>query len=286
LELDPRDPRLVSEYDQLRVKLNDPIAERLAFLEDKIALVLQRDDCTVALAAMHNLAGQPAKALEILTSRRYHPWEGGEGSVLRQFTHAHLLLGRQALASGDPAKALAHFSGAMDTPASLGEAYHLLQAKADVNYWTGMAMKALGRSDEAESHFAACAGEAGDFAGMAVVEHSPLSYYRGLALRELGRGGEADAVFESMRSFAQEKLGETARIDYFATSLPNLLVFEEDLQAQRDSEFHLLIALACHGLGDSAGARSALAATLAFARTNQHAAELSDRPEVGPCLPE
>lgn len=275
MELDPGDPRLVSEYDQLRAKLNDPVADRLAFLEDKIALVLERDDCTVALATLHNLSGQPEKALELLTSRRFHPWEGGEGSVLRQFTHAHILLGRKALAAGDPATALSHFSGAMDTPASLGEAYHLLQAKADVNYWTGMAMKALGRDDEAESHFAACAGEAGDFTGMAVVDHSPLSYYRGLALRELGRGGEAHAVFESMKSFAQGKLGETARIDYFATSLPNLLVFHEDLQAQWDSEFHLLVALACHGVGDAAGARSALAKTQAFTNANQRAADLA-----------
>jgi tetratricopeptide (TPR) repeat protein len=275
LALDPGDPRLVSEYDQLRAKLNDPVADRLRFLEDHLELVLLRDDCTVALATLHNLSGYPEKALEILTSRRFHPWEGGEGSVLRQFTNAHLLLGRRALAAGGPATALAHFSGAMETPASLGEAYHLLQAKADVNYWIGMALKLLGRVEEAEAHFSACAGEDGDFSDMAVIAHSPLSYYRGLALRELGRGEEANAVLEGLKSYARQKLGETARIDYFATSLPNLLVFDEDLQAQRDSEFHLLVALACHGLGDAEGARSALAKTLAFTNANQRAADLA-----------
>ena len=38
-------------------------------------------------------------------------------------------------------------------------------------------------------------------------------------------------------------------------SLPNLLVFEEDLQARRDAEHRLLIALAHHGLGNMAEAR-------------------------------
>jgi tetratricopeptide (TPR) repeat protein len=274
LELDPVDPRLVSEYDQLCAKLNDPLAERLAFLTRHADLVLQRDDCTVALAALHNLTGNPATALNIVTSRRFHPWEGGEGSVLRQFTTARIALGRTALAAGDGETALQHFTGAMDTPDNLGEAYHLLQAKADVNYWIGMALKQLGRTAEAAQHFTLSATEAGDFAEMAVTAHSPLSYFRGLSLRELGREADAATVFTELKAFAESKLKETAKIDYFATSLPNLLVFEEDLQARRDAENQLLIALACHGLGDPAGATAALEQTLAFTNSDQRAADL------------
>lgn len=276
MQLDSADPRLVSEYDQLRAKLNDPLAERLAFLEEKRELVLQRDDCTVSLAGLLNLTGNPAKALEIVTSRRFHPWEGGEGAVLRQFTQAHLRLGRAALENGDAESALRHFTGAMDAPESLGEAYHLLQAKADVNYWIGRALKVLGRDEEAVKHFTESANEAGDFADMAVTAHSPLSYYRGLSLRELGSEDKARAVFEDLALFAEARLGETARIDYFATSLPNLLVFDEDLQARRNAEHHLLIALAKHGLGDTAAAKAALEKSLAFTHADPHAADLAD----------
>ena len=274
ISLNPADPRLVSEYDQLRAKLNDSLEERLAFLEGALDRVLQRDDCTVALASLHNLTGNPAKALEIVTSRRFHPWEGGEGAVLRQFTQAHLKLGRAALENGDTEAALRHFTGAMDAPQSLGEAYHLLQAKADVNTWIGRALKAIGRHEEAEKHFLESANEAGDFADMAVTAHSPLSYYRGLSLRELGRENDARALFQDLESFAQAKLQEPASIDYFATSLPNLLVFDEDLQARRDAENHLLIALASHGLGDTDGAKSALEKSLAFTNADPHAADL------------
>ena len=77
---------------------------------------MQRDDCTLALATLYNLTGKPEQALAILTSRRFHPWEGGEGSVLRPFTTAHPLIGRKALDVGDAATALGHFTGAMATP--------------------------------------------------------------------------------------------------------------------------------------------------------------------------
>ena len=133
---------------------------------------------------------------------------------------------------------------------------------------------ALGREEEARESFELSANEAGDFSDMAVTAHSPLSYFRGLSLRELGRGDDARTIFADLKAFAETKLKETAKIDDFATSLPNLLVFDEDLQARRDAENHLLLALAHHGLGETTAARSALAKTLAFTCADQRATDL------------
>jgi tetratricopeptide (TPR) repeat protein len=248
IALSPADPRLVSEYDQLRSKLNDPLADRLAFLEDKRDLVLQRDDATVSLATLLNKTGQPQAALEILESRRFHPWEGGEGAVLRQFTSAHLLLGQQALKENDPARALDHFTRAMDTPDSLGEKYHPLQAKADVTYWQGKALHALGKPDEAREKWKAAASESGDFQSMAVTEFSPLTLYKALSLHELGRTDEARDVLSAMKSYAESKRAIPAIIDYFATSLPNLLVFDEDPESAKHTHLDDLTQLAEQGL--------------------------------------
>jgi tetratricopeptide (TPR) repeat protein len=274
LALDPNDARLVSEFDQLCKKLNETPAARLAFLEAHRALVAQRDDATVELATLYNLLDRPADALAVLTARRFHPWEGGEGSVLRQYTTARLRLGQQALAAGNGQIAHDHFAGAMDAPENLGEAYHLLQAKADVNYWIGRALRALGREADAVEAFEASAAESGDFAEMAVTTHSALSYYRGLSLRELGRGAEAKIFYTDLREFANSRLGQKASIDYFATSLPNILVFEEDLQARRDADTQLLLALAAHGAGDPSSARIALQKTLGFSCADQRAVDL------------
>ena len=281
-DLDPGDARLVSESDQLAKKRNRPVAERLAFLEAHRSLVLQRDDATVELAALLNQSGRAHEALDLVISRRFHPWEGGEGAVLRQYTAARLSLGQDALENGDAAKSLEHFSRAMETPATLGEAYHPLQAKADVNYWIGRSLLALGNDREARAAFEASAHEAGDFTSMAVADHSPLSYYRGLSLRALDREADAAALFRSLHDHAERMLGEPAGIDYFATSLPNLLVFDEDLQARRDAEAQLLLALAAHGLGHGEQAEKHLAQVLAFANDDAHAHRLKQIAEEQP----
>lgn len=284
IALDGDDPRLVSEYDQLRQKLNDPLEERLAYLESKKELVLLRDDATVALASLYNLTGSPQKALDLMLSRRFHPWEGGEGAVLGQYTTARISLGKKALEQGDPASALEQFQLAMETPDSLGEKYHLLQAKADVNYWIGRSLNDLGRAAEAKKHFELSSQESGDFSEMAVTAHSPLSYFRGLSLRALGETEAAEALFHDLKQFAEDKLESKASIDYFATSLPNLLVFDEDLRKRRNAEAHLLLAFAHHGLGHQEKAVNFLEKSLSFTLTEQRAADLKREMEPASSL--
>jgi len=135
-------------------------------------------------------------------------------------------------------------------------------------------LEAMGRDEEARAAFEASANESGDFAEMSVADHSPLSFYRGLSLRCLGLDGDAEALFRSLRDHAGKQLGLPAKIDYFATSLPNLLVFDEDLQARRDAEAHLLLALAAHGLGDHEESARQLQHVFDFANDDSHAHRL------------
>lgn len=247
LKRNPIDSRYVAEMVQLCSKLGDPAPSRLAFLESKLELVLERDDATVELASLYNGTGQPQKALNLLTSRSFHPWEGGEGKVLRQYTTAHLLLGKRALDDGDAEKALEHFELAMNTPDRLGEKYHMLQAKADVSFWKGKALHALGKPSAAREQFELAANESGDFLGMAVTEFSELTYFKALAMRELGRDEESNAVLRAMAAWAKSEIEKPAKIDYFATSLPNLLVFEEDIEAVKNARMRHLLKL-CGGI--------------------------------------
>jgi len=214
----------------------------------KPELVAERDDSSVALAELYNETAQPQAALDYLLGWRFHPWEGGEGKVLKQYTTARLLLGQQALEAGNVAVALEHFLMAMQPPDNLGEAYHLLQAKADVCYWTGKALRALGRDEEAVVQFESSASEAGDFKAMAVTEHSELSFFRGLSLIELGRMKEAKTLFEDFMDFAEREFATKATIDYFSTSLPRLLVFEENLDELKQRHAKHLMNLAAQGL--------------------------------------
>jgi hypothetical protein len=51
-----------------------------------------------------------------------------------------------------------------------------------------------------------------------------------------------------MHAFAEQQMNKQAKIDYFATSLPNLLLFEDDLQKRHQVECLFLVALAELGL--------------------------------------
>jgi hypothetical protein len=85
---------------------------------------------------------------------------------------------------------------------------------------------------------------------MAQSEHSEMTHYRALSLRELGMDDKARALLKDLKSFASKKLKQKVTIDYFATSLPLLLVFEEDLQKRNQWEAIYLMALAEKGLGN------------------------------------
>ncbi|MFH1496267.1 MAG: DUF5107 domain-containing protein, partial [Verrucomicrobiota bacterium] len=93
----PDDARLLHERDQLWKRLGVPPAKRLRELKKRTDLVSRRDDLSVELCALYNQTGRPADALAILSSRRFQPWEGGEGQALGQHVRTHLALGRTAL---------------------------------------------------------------------------------------------------------------------------------------------------------------------------------------------
>ncbi len=97
----PKDGRLLFERDQLWKRLGEKPEKRLAEIEKFPHLASQRDDLNVELCALYNQTGQPEKALEILSHRKFQPWEGGEGQALGQHVRTHLALGREALLRKD-----------------------------------------------------------------------------------------------------------------------------------------------------------------------------------------
>ncbi|NQX04273.1 DUF5107 domain-containing protein [Rathayibacter sp. VKM Ac-2856] len=111
-ELAPRDARLLYELDQLAARLGHSAADRLERLDSERALLLSRDDLTAEYADLLLEAGRAQEALSLLESRRFQPWEGGEGRTLAAWDAARTALG---LDTATP-------------PASLGEARPLVQA--------------------------------------------------------------------------------------------------------------------------------------------------------------
>jgi tetratricopeptide (TPR) repeat protein len=271
---DPGDAQLLYERDQLWKHLGLPPAQRLRELARHRAMVEQRDDLTVELCALYNLAGKPALAREIVSARKFQPWEGGEGRALGQHVRTHLALGRAAMEKKDFAGALAFFEAALATPPNLSEARHLLANQSDLHYELGRAYAALGQTAKAKAHWTAAAEFKGDFQGMSVRSFSEMTYFSAAALAALGRKPEARQLFQRLLTYALKLEKEPATIDYFATSLPTMLLFEEDLAAQQRITAQFLQAQACAGLGKRAQALRLLATVLRRDPAHALAAEL------------
>lgn len=104
IERAPEDARLWYESDQVLKRAGAALDSRLARIP-RLALV--RDDLALEYAGLLVDAGRPSEAIALLTSRPFHPWEGGEGRAIAVWERA--------------CRAAGHPDRAPNPPASLGE---------------------------------------------------------------------------------------------------------------------------------------------------------------------
>ena len=116
----------------------------------------------------------------------------------------------------------------------------MLTRETHLDYFSGRALSQLGRKDEANRSWTRAAADSHPI--------TCLTYYAAMGLEALGRKTEAGTLFEEMRTFAERQIQADVKIDYFATSLPNLLLFEDDLQKRNQVDCLFLLALSELGM--------------------------------------
>jgi hypothetical protein len=159
-------------------------------------------------------------------------------------------------------------------PSSLGEARHPLASVAPLALARGDALSALGRSLQAEQAWEGAAGSGGDFLAMSPQDHSEATASRIVALRRLGRLDAAARLHEELREFCERLEAEPGEVDYFATSLPAVLLFDEDPQQVRARRVTYLQAQVDVLAGDVESARRRLAGLLATDPAHSGAADM------------
>ena len=95
--------------------------------------------------------------------------------------------------------------------------------------------------------------------------------YQGLAHRALGEEQAARARFHKLVDYGEAHLFDEVSFDYFAVSLPDLLLFQEDLTVRNQGHCHFLIGLGCLGLGELDRARESFRRTLEIDPSHQGA---------------
>ncbi|MNR26207.1 Tetratricopeptide repeat protein [compost metagenome] len=83
-------------------------------------------------------------------------------------------------------------------------------------------------------------------------------FYQGMALARLGRVAEAQRLFEGMVGWAEQSMGESVEADFFAVSLPDLIVLDDDPQHKHRQHCLLVRALGLLGLGQRDGCEQSL----------------------------
>jgi hypothetical protein len=101
---------------------------------------------------------------------------------------------------------------------------------------------------QAVLHWERAAKHRGDFQQMQVYSISDTTYWSGKAFVSLARIDEAKKIFQEIYDYSLELQQQTPKIDYFATSLPAMLLFEENLVLRQEISAKFLRAQALLGL--------------------------------------
>jgi tetratricopeptide (TPR) repeat protein len=158
--------------------------------------VKKYDPCILRLAYTYNAVGRHAEAHEILTTRRFHVWEGAEG-LLAPFIDACHGLGLAAMAKKDYKTALKYFEESTTYPENLqagrpGDA----GVEPKSRYFMAQCKKALGDTAGYKAEL--------ENALKGWIHAGEMDYWRVKTLRELGRESECAPLIAELKQAIQE----------------------------------------------------------------------------------
>lgn len=250
--LNTRDSRILMELDQLYKRLGYDHDMRLKHLEQYPELIAQRDDLLLEEITLLNLTGHYEQAKEKLDAHQFHPWEGGEGKVSGQYQLSRVELAKQALDRKDFDAAIQLLNECLVYPPHLGEGKLYGAQENDFYYLLGCAYDAKGENAKAVDCWEkATLGPTEPAAAMYYNDAKPDKiFYQGMALLKLGRTDEAHGRFYKLVNYGKNHLFDDVVMDYFAVSLPDLQIWEGNLNLANRVHCNYMLALGYYGLGD------------------------------------
>jgi tetratricopeptide (TPR) repeat protein len=140
---------------------------------------------------------------------------------------------------------------ALEYPHNLGEGKLHGAQENNINYYIGCAYEFQGDRERAADYFGRTSvGLAEPASAMFYNDQPPeMIFYQGAALQKLGRSDEATGRFNRLIDYGELHLRDHVTIDYFAVSLPDFLVFEEDLDRKNAVHCRYLLGLGYLGKG-------------------------------------
>ena len=250
--LAPEDPRIFLEYDQLLKKLNVSPEDRLRLYEENREVFSQRDDLKVEYVTLLNLLGEYKKALDFIKVNRFHPWEGGEGKITTQYVYALTGLALKEMKSENWKEAGDLLRDALCYPENLGEGKLEGTKDNNINYYLGLCEEHLSKEAEAQNLFSEASVGTDEPAGMMYYNDQPadMIYFEGLALKKLGKEVSGKSHFNKLIDYGERHMRDEVNVGYFAVSLPDFQIFDEDWTRRNQAHCHYLMGLGKLGYGE------------------------------------
>lgn len=256
--LNNSDSRVLMELDALYKKLNKSPEFRLNFLDKYGDISKQRDDLYLEIISIYNILGNYEKSYELLINHKFHPWEGGEGKVSEQYVISLVEMAKRHLFNSNFTQAIKLLEKAQVYPDNLGEGKLSGAQENDIFFWLGYAYREMSNHEDALRYLnrATMGSEELGIAQFYNDQKSEMIFYQGLAWLKLGNKIRADKIFNNLISHGNQHIQDDIKIDYFAVSLPDLLIFEGSLNESNIIHCLYITALGYLGLGEHEKAQS------------------------------
>lgn len=269
--LDRSDARVFLEMDQLYQRLGVSLEERLKNYTDNIDLIEKRDDLYTEYVTLLNTLGMYEEALDKIESHSFQTWEGAEGKISAQFKLSLFMLAKAAYKEGDFNKAKELLEKSLSYPENLGEGR--LEGTKDNNIYYLLALveeklnteakkddvdKASSKAnletdyDITQKHLKSATLGTSEPAGMMYYYDQPadMILFQGMAFEKLGDTTEAKNRFYKLLDYGQKHLRDEFIMDYFAVSMPDMSVYDSDMNLKNREHCYYLMGLAYLGLND------------------------------------
>jgi tetratricopeptide (TPR) repeat protein len=248
-----QDPRWMFELDELYQSAGIPPRTRLAFFEKNQTAALDRDDVLTRQIMLQVQTGDYDHALQLLSSRKFHIWEGASISAHDWYVDAHLLRGHRLMKAGKAGEALKDYLAALEYPANLGVGKPYGGDRSPAIYYDlGAAYEASGNAEKAREYYRKAAVQVGPSRRRrrGSADAPELAFHRALALKKLGESAKAVETAKALVASGQEMLAKGAAVEDFAK------FGERRSKDAAQAQAHYVIGLGYLGSGNNDQARA------------------------------
>jgi len=258
--LDISDARVFMELNELYKNLNKSTAFRLDLMKKHFDVVISRDDLYLEYITALNISKSYQEALDLLLKRKFHPWEGGEGKVTGQYIFSLTELAKVDIRCQNYKAAIEKLKQAKVYPHNLGEGKLYGAQENDIDFWIGYCYEKSGDQSSAETFYnKASQGQDEPLPAIFYNDQQPDKiFYQGLALLRLNKKKDAHNRFAKLINHGKKHKTDNVKIDYFAVSLPDLMIWNDNLKKKNEIYCRYLIGLGHLGLGETRKAKEEL----------------------------